>query len=500
MNEKYDCIIIGAGMGGLTAASILARNGKKVLVLEKNSKVGGYAVNFKRGNFNFDASLHMINGCNEGQSTYNILKKCGVVDKIKILAHPYISRTIFPDYDFRIPQANMTEYINVLSQYFPEERKGIERFFEEMHKVFVEGKQCIYSKIPLAVELFYFPFKYPNLFKYSFVTFKFALDRFLKNERLKALIAQFWMFTGTNPNRLRAFYYLYPDYDYLNNGANYIKGGSQALSNALLDVIMENGGKILINSPVEKILLDNHTAKGVSTKTDHYLADVVISNIDVRKTFSDLTGEGYFKPRFIKKLKRMETSTSFFVVYIGLNADLKEKGLSDYEIFYNPCYDLEKQFLASMNNDMIGTSLMLTIHSNIDTESAPARKSSVSISTLSGYDYWANLSKNEYNETKERLADILIKRAERVIPNLPAYIETMEIATPMTMEKFTGNYKGAVLGFSQTVFQSGIWRLPQKTPIKNLYLANAWTWLGGGISCTMYSGERVAEEILKKYN
>ena len=500
MSEKYDCIIIGAGIGGLTAASILARNGKKVLVLEKNPKVGGYAVNFRRGQFEFDASLHMINGCNKDQSTYNILKKCGIIDKIKILAHPYISRTIFPDYDFRVPQANMAEYINILVQYFPKEREGIGRFFEEMRKVFVEGKQCIYSKIPLLIEIFYFPFKYPNLFKYSFITFRAALNRFLKDERLKALIAQFWMFTGTHPNKLCAFFYLYPDYDYLNNGANYIKGGSQSLSNALLETIRENGGEVLLNTEVKNILVDNCTAKGISTQKEEYFADTIISGMDARKTFSDLIGERYLKPRFIKKLMSYDAATSFLVVYLGLGVDLKDKGISDYEIFYNLDYDLEKQFNASVNNNMEETSLMLTIHSNIDEDVVPRGKSSMSISTLSGYDYWTNLSKDDYNKTKNRLADILIKRAERVIPNLSSYIEKIEVATPLTMERYTGNYKGAVLGFSQTVFQSGIWRLPQKAPIKNLYLANAWTWLGGGISCTLYSGERIAEAILKRYN
>lgn len=500
MSKRYDCIIIGAGIGGLTAASILARNGKKVLVLEKNPKVGGYAVNFRRGDFNFDASLHMINGCNEGQPTYNILKKCGVTDKIKILAHPYISRTIFPDYDFRVPQANMAEYVNTLSQYFPEERKGIQRFFEEMRKVFIEVNIFIYSKVPFPVEIFYFPLKYPKLCKYVFLTFTSSMNKFLKNKKLKAMVFQFWMFAGTHPNKTSACFCLYPIYDYLNNGANYIKEGSQALSNAFLDVIIENGGEVLLNTEAEKIILEDRTVKGVATQKGDYFSEVIISGMDAHKTFFELIGEGHIRRRFLIKLKKLEPATSFFVVYLGLKVDLRGKGISDYEIFYNSSYDLEEQFNASVNNDMEKTSLMLTVHSNIDRDSVPRGKSSMSISTLSGYGYWSNLNKNEYKEAKQRLANILIKRAEKVVPNLSDYIETIEIATPITMEEYTNNYKGSVLGFSQSVFQSGIWRLSQKTPIKNLYLANAWTWLGGGISCTMYSGERVAEEILKRYN
>ena len=99
---------------------------------------------------------------------------------------------------------------------------------------------------------------------------------------------------------------------------------------------------------------------------------------------------------------------------------------------------------------------------------------------------------------KQAVANELIEQVEKkVIPNLASYIEQIEIATPLTMERYTGNSRGAIYGWSQIPSQSGIRRLHFKTPVKNLYLASAWTWTGGGISSVMNSGYLVAKHILK---
>ncbi|MBU2251531.1 MAG: FAD-dependent oxidoreductase, partial [Candidatus Omnitrophica bacterium] len=215
------------------------------------------------------------------------------------------------------------------------------------------------------------------------------------------------------------------------------------------------------------------------------------------RTFHDLVGEGHLNRSFLEKVDRVEPSISAFIVYLGLNVNIKDKGINDCEVLYNPSYDLEKQLEDCINNSMQETFFFLTIYSNIDSEIAPKGKSTIGIMTLSGYDFWKDLPKSEYEERKTQLAKDLVKRAEGIIPGLSSYIETIEIATPLTMERYTGNYKGSIYGASQTVSQSGIKRFSQKTPIKNLYLVGAWTFPGEGISGVAHSGERAAEQILK---
>jgi prolycopene isomerase len=498
--DKYEVIIIGSGIGGLTAGVLLARNGKKVLVLEKNDKPGGYAVNFKKEKFEFDASLHMICGCGEAGNTYAILNKCGVTDKVKFIKTDCLYRSIFPDFDFRVPQNNPQEYLNYLIKEFPSEETGIKKLFNEMAKIYFEMEKFFSSDTPRGLELLFFPIKYPKLIHYVKKPLQNLLNKYLRDYRLKAIISQLWGYYGLPPSQLSSLYFVYPWYDYLYNGGFYPEGGSQALSNAFVEVIKENNGNVILNKEIEKIIIEDGCGKGVRTKDgEEIFSEVIISNIDANKTFHDLIGLEYLKNGFKKRIKKMQPSISALQIYLGLGVNLKEKEVLDYEIFYNHSYDLNRQYKDWVTNENIEKMLYaITVYSNIQPKICPSGKSVVGIIALAGYDYWAKLNKKEYKEKKQRAANILIKEAEKVIPHLSSYIEEIDIATPLTMEKYTGNYKGAIYGWSQIIPQCGFKRMNSQTPIKNVYLSSAWTQPGGGIAGVIFAGNFVAREIIKR--
>lgn len=502
MQNKYDVIVIGAGIGGLTAAAILAKNGKKVLVLEKNPVAGGYAVNFRRGDFSFDTSLHLVDGVNEKGYVYDILKECGVIGKVKLLKPEYLYHSIYPDFDIRVPQTNIEGYIEILTSHFPHERQNIINLFKIMKQLNSEIPIFLNAQLLFGLKRLLSIFKYPCLVKYSRTTHQNMLDKFLRDYRLKAIISQLWPFFGLPPSQLASFYYAFPFYDYFSNGGYYFQGGAEALTNSFLSSIKECGGEVYLRNEVKKIIIKNKSAQGVMVGKDEFIkGNFIISNIDVRETFLSLIGEDFLPKRYVYKIKQLQQSISAFQVYLGLNCDLKEKGYTDYENFYNPNYDIEKQFVMSMKNcDVKELIYCLTIYSNLDSSVCPKGKSVVGISVLSNYSLWVGFSREEYAEQKQKFAQDLIKQAEKLIPNLSLYIEKMEVATPLTMERYTGNYKGAIYGWSQVVSQSGNNRLKNRTPVSNIYLTGAWTRIGGGVSAVIASGALAAKEILKVKN
>ena len=136
MSLIYDAIIVGSGLGGLSGGAYLAKNGWKILVLEKHSIPGGYATSYRRGDFIFDSTLHLLNGVGKGQDNYKFLEWCGVSQKVEFTKLKYFARLIFPEHDIRRPSGDLQSAITILEETFPNEKQGIRSFFKEALKLY----------------------------------------------------------------------------------------------------------------------------------------------------------------------------------------------------------------------------------------------------------------------------------------------------------------------------------------------------------------------------
>jgi prolycopene isomerase len=490
----YDVIVLGAGLGGLAAASILALRGKRVLVLERHSIPGGFATNFARKGFTFDVSLHSFDGVRAGTSSFDIVAACGVADRVEFLPHRKLYRILAHDVDLSVYHGDLARYREQLSQLYPDERDGLCRMFEEAERMFRHVGRFICTSMPFTLKMLSMPFLFHRILRYEHSTVDQFFSRFIKDSRLKELLSVQWSYYGLPPDRLAFPYFSYPFIDYLKHGGYSIRGGSQALSNAMVDVIREHGGDVLLTTPVTKLVFKGGRAPVVvARKLGAVSAGAVISNLSPY-SIVNLAEEGSFPQRFLDRLKRLRVSISGLQVYLGLDCPLPDLGVDpdEYIIFVGNQASLRSQYESMAVNDVESgkTAFSINLFSNVDPSMAPAGKSTLGLFSLVGGQYWLDLPYAEYRRRKKAVTEFLLQRADQVIPNLSRHIEVCETGTPRTMTRYTANPAGCFYGFEQSLDQSGLLRrFPQRYPVKGLYQVGAWTFPGGGYIATLMSAK-----------
>jgi len=505
--DQFDAIIIGSGLGGLSCAAAFARQGFKVLVLEQHSKAGGYATTFERpGGFVFDVSLHSTT-VGERHGVSNLIAGFPEIEDVEFVPHPSLYRAIFPNHEIRAGQRDLPGYIRTLSGSFPEEREGIQALFDDMAAVNREVAK--WSAAGGKMDMSRMAADFPHVMACYGRTWGAMMDKRIKDPKLKAIVSCLWTYYGLPPSKLSSFYYALPTIEYLTEGGYYPKGRSQAISNAFVKFIERRGGKVLLSTRVEKILAKDGAAYGVKTAAgQEYRARAVVSNANAYDTFHKMLQPDDQLTAYLARMDRFSVGLSSFIVFLGLKQDLVRKlGLRDTEIFYAAGYDPEAGYQAALNADMSDAGFGAMLYDNLFEGYSPAGKNTLTLIKLQGYDHWKPYEaayqkgdKAAYRKEKERMAEILIRQAEQaLLPGLSKAIEVKEVATPLTNVRYTGNYRGAIYGWDQTVDNSEPRRLPHVTPVRNLYLSGAWTSPGGGYGGVLISGLQCFAEVMKQW-
>ena len=502
--DQFDAVIIGSGLGGLSCAAAFARQGFKPLVLEQHDKPGGYATAFRRpGGFLFDVSLHST-GAGERNGIRNLISGFPEIKEVEFVPHKVVYRAIFPEHDIRVPARNMPAYLETLTKAFPAEAEGIRGLFDGMAAL---GREIrAYSSAGGKVDMSRMPVDFPNLVRYSMSTWGQVMDSSLKDPKLKCIISALWGYFGLPPSKLASIYYALPTISYINEGGYYPRGRSQTISDAFVKLIEERGGKVLLRTRVERILVENGVATGVRTADNReYKARVVVSNANAYDTFRKLLEPTDLLKDYLARMDRFSVSLSAFQIFLGLKTDLVRKlGITDSEIFYYPDYDAEAAYKGAVEGDATTPGFCVTLYDNLFDGYSPKGKNTINIIALQGFDHWKPYEadywkgrKAAYRAEKERIAGILIRQAEKVLlPGLSQAIEVKEIGTPLTNARYTSNYRGAIYGWDQTVDNAMPRRVGQTTPIKNLYLAGAWTSPGHGYGTVIQSGLQCFGQIM----
>jgi len=495
---QYDTIIIGAGCGGLSAALELADRGKRVLVLERQPRAGGFATTFKRRGFTFEASVHCVDDFFQGSEIRDFLEKTGVDKAVEFIPLNDFMRIIYPEHDF-VADFNREHFEEFLRNNFPAERKNIDRLFCDMDIFFSHFDRLTGPTFTSWIQFLATFLRSLKVIQVAPLTIEQYLSTCIRDKKLKAIIANLWYFFGLAPSRLSALYFLLGFRGYYYKKTVYVKGGFDKLFEAMVTKIKARGGEVYFNTTVAQIITQpGKRINAVTTDKGHiYKAKTVISNASAIGTLAELLDDDGIKKKYRKQLSLLEQSTSAFQVYLGLSVPAKTLGMDHFMFSVNEAYDHDKNFDYYAQQDFAHCPFEMVDHSQLDATLAPAGKGTLSIIAFDVYEKWKGLTAEEYAKKKNTLADALIKRAERYLPGLSKAVEVKEVATPLTMERFTLSPRGSIYGFAQTVGQSGMNRVSLKTKVKGLFLAGAWTRPGAGVHACFISGLDAAGAALE---
>jgi phytoene dehydrogenase-like protein len=397
------------------------------------------------------------------------------------------SEYIFPGIRFQVPD-DWKDFVNVFSTYFPTEKVNISAFFDEMKGIYddmyrdIDVQNGVIGPPGTVEEMMKYPLTHRYLFRWLNKSYIEMLDSYFTDARLKEILCTLTGYLTDEPKALQAFS-MAPMFGYYFDGGYYPKGGSQSLADALVSIIRKNGGTVLLNNRVRRILVKDGAAYGISVgsasprepRTEVYKAGIVISNADVKQTLLHLTEPGGLPADYLKRIQDIEPSASAFMVFLSLNYDPPLAPLT----LYKP---------------NTGPGIGIAIPSKLDSNLAARGGSAMTILTLipsSEAKQW-NREAADYGFRKERFMEQLIDTAAQLLPELRSHIVYKEAATPATFLRYTSSCEGAIYGpkRGQT--------LPFKSPIRNLYLVGSGTFPGAGVEAVVISALIAANDILPR--
>ena len=476
---NYDVIVIGSGLGGLTAGAKLAREGLKVLVVEQHNRPGGCATTFKRGDFTLEVGLHEMDGPGSRDMKNRIFSELDVTGNVEFLPVPEFYRFIRGDLTVTVPHDPQLAAAQ-LSELFPGEKEGIARYFDQLLNP--KKRPAGTAEPDISVGVF--------------------LDSIISNEDLKLILLGNLGYFHDDPYSLSLAYYSVAEGSYYTNGASFIKGGSQKLSDHLAGYIRKHGGDVLLNHLVTGVTVSNNRATGVifrkwsdrTRETVTATADEIVVNCSVPALADMLPPEqgALLKEEF----SVLNTGASLLTVYFGFDRPLKELGHSYYSMFiYDRSVKSQADIARNNRDDFSRRSFTFVDYGQVDSGLAPAGKGVGAICCIDYLADWEKLGKNEYELRKEYVAQTFIERLEEVIPGVREIISYYEVGTPATVKRYTLNPGGAVYGFAQNPGR----KAPDSfKAVENLHLASAWGRNGGGFSGAICGGYLSAFNLLRK--
>lgn len=494
-DRTFDAIVIGSGIGGLTAALTLARHNRRILVLEAGKAFGGYLNPFKRGPYEFNPGLHYLGECGPGQQFNRLLEILGLADDVKFheLSPSGFDRLIFPGYEVTMPKGHDAYQARLLAD-FPHEQRGIEKFF----RILKEFGQSLISMADMSAD------RTPNrnmrqtplFFKYGRMTFSELLESLIEDRLARAVLsAQFGNY-GLPPQQASALVGLATLQHYL-TGAYFPIGGSRAVRDAFVHRLKQRGTELKTRHGVEQILFHNDRVHGVHCSNgEEFFSNCIVCNADAATTYRDLIGLEKLPSRLRDKIEHTRWSFGSICLFVGTDLDIEKAGMTDANIWNIANIDSDTA-LEAIKRGVLPDQDSYFLSSATMKNPRPIQEfrhhtlEFVTVAPFHPFAKWADkpTSKrgHDYLELKQRLAERYLKHIERHVPGVSSHIQVLEVSTPVTNLSYTLAPFGAIYGPEHSPAPWGQPRFPLESPIPGLYFCGSST-LGASIVFASISG------------
>lgn len=465
MKDKYDCIIVGGGIGGTVMASMLALYDVDVLLIEKNMWLGGCITDYEVKDYTFSHTIDWISGLHEKGKIYYWLDRIGLLDALSFKKLEAFKRVISPDYNICL-YTDFDKFRQELVRSFPSEEEGISKLLE-------------------FIQSFGTP-KWINYFRpYREKMFRAILDDFFKGEEIKTVLS-----ANLNDD-MSAFLYILFLFRCLSKQI-YLPSDKKfyEIFGMFEERIKELGGEIVKGVAVERIITENGKVTGVELADKRVVyADGIVTDIDLKHVYNDLIGPGNVNDYFMNKINSRGTSASLITTFLGLNREYD--GLSKYgePIVYTPTYVSEDKYAADPDKWHV----KINIRSVAQPYLACKGKSVVDIRTFlpdsmmsDNYDKDKYRLEEQYQREKENAEKCLMKAGKKILGEYEPYIEAQRTATPYTFQRYIGGYKGSAMGWAiEPIEYSNGFRIV--SPINNLFHVGCWASFPGVEGVVNYS-------------
>ncbi len=494
----YDVVVIGAGLGGLTAGAILSNRGKKVLVLEQSGQIGGCCSTYEVNGYKYDIGASVVEMIPIIEKTFAEFGTSFMKEVDLIQCDPIYS-VIFPDNTRLTIPMSVEGAADEIGKISPEDKKNFLEYAKKFEG-FIEGRGLDFFSMPMNTlgDMLKAFKQIPAMSKYgSFfaMTYNDVLNKYFKNPKIKQSMAYQSFYCGHSPEQAVGLFAIIPYMEH--KGIYYPRGGMIKIPEALQRLGEKSGLQVRVNAPVAKVLVDqNRKAYGVQLKDGQKItAEIVISNINARKLYLDMVGEEHLSGIVKRGIKSYNLSKSTPYICLGVDYDppldahhtLVTRDVEEINSFWWNKY--RKGYLPTPQ-EQFG---LICCPTKTDPSIAPKGHHIVALD----FQGPSKLAGQTWDDVKEEFSESLVDYlSERIIPGLKDHVQNMTVSTPLDFERRLQNPGGAFYCFQQDLSAQTVFRPASKSKsIKNLYLTGASTHPGGGVPTVMASGVIAANQI-----